>query len=128
MRRIGVVLLLTLLGLGLGLGLGLAVGWLWWPVEYIDTEIADLKLEHQRDYVLMVGDAYALNGDLEAARARLSLLRVPDVADLVRSCAEAALAAGAPRSEVSHLARLAIALGASSPALTPYLAPAPSVP
>ena len=128
MRRAGVVLLLTLLGLGLGAGLGLAVGWFWWPVEYTDTEITDLKEAHRADYVLMVSGAYVLTGDLDAARERLSLLGVPDVAVLVRSRAEAALAAGASGAEIGRLARLAAALGASSPMLVPYLTPVPGAP
>ena len=128
MRRAGVVLLLTLVGLGLGAGLGLAIGWIWWPVEYTDTEIADLKGTYQADYVLMVGEAYALTGDLDQARERVGRLGVPDAATLVLAQAEAALTAGASRDEIGHLARLAAALGISSPALVPYLTPIPGQP
>jgi hypothetical protein len=104
------------------------VGWLWWPVEYTDTEITDLKEAHRADYVLMVSDVYVLTGDLDAARERLSLLGVPNVAVLVRSRAEAALAAGASGAEIGRLARLAAALGASSSTLVPYLTPVPGAP
>ena len=76
----------------------------------------------------MVSDDYALTGDVEAARVRLNHLQMPDVADLVRVHAEAALAAGASRTKVGRLARLAVALGASSPALMPYLTPVPEAP
>jgi hypothetical protein len=124
MRRVWTTALVTLLALGLGL----AVGWLWWPVEYYDTEIADLKKAHQADYVLMVSDAYALTGNLDAARERLGRLGVPDVAALVLSQVEATLAAGATAAEVGRLARLAAALGASSPTLAPYLTPVSHAP
>jgi hypothetical protein len=128
MRRVWVTIFMALLGLGLGIGLGLYVGWVQWPVEYYDTEITDLREAHQADYVLMVSDAYALTGDLDAARERLSRMDVPDVAALVLSHAEASLAGGAPEAEVGRLSRLAAALGAFSPALTPYLMPTPAVP
>ena len=128
MRRVRVIALLSLIGLGLGIGLGLLVGWILWPVEYYDTEIADLKEVHRADYVLMVSDAYALTGDLDAARERLSQLGVTDVAALVVFHAELALAAGAPEAEVGRLAQLAAALGATSPTLAPYLISLPATP
>ncbi len=124
MRRVWVIALVTLLGLGLGL----IAGWFWWPVEYYDTEIADLKETYQADYVLMVSDAYALTGDVDVAWERLSRLGAPDVAALVLSRAEAALAAGVTAAEVGRLARLAAALGASSPTLAPYLTPVSHAP
>lgn len=128
MRRIWVMALVILLGLSVGLSLGLTYAWLIDPVEYTDTEIADLKEVHQTDYVLMVSDAYALTGDLDAARERLSRLGMPDMATLVLSHAQAALSAGVSEGQVGRLARLAAELGASDPILTPYLAPSPTVP
>jgi len=127
-RRVWVTVLLALLGLALGVGLGLTIGWIQWPVEYYDTELTDLREVYQADYVLMVSDAYALTGNLDAARERLSRLGVSDVAALVLSHAEASLAAGTPEAEVGRLSRLAAALGASSPSLAPYLTLTPTVP
>ncbi len=124
MRRVLVVVFVVLIGLGLGL----AVGWLWWPVEYYDTEIADLEKAHQAEYVWMVSDAYALTGNLDAARERLARFGAPDVAALVLSHAQAALASGASSAQVGRLARLAAALGASDPTLAPYLPPPPQSP
>jgi len=124
MRKIWVIALVFLLGLSLGL----VYAWRIKPVEYIENEIADLKAPYQADYVLMVSDAYALSGNLDAARERLSRLAVPDVAALVLSHAESALTQRATETDIGHLARLAAALGTSSPALSPYLTPTPMVP
>jgi len=124
MRQIWVIALVFLLGLSLGL----VYAWRIKPVEYTDNEFADLKPTYQAEYVLMVSDAYALSGNLDAARERLSRLAVPDVATLVLSYAESALTQGATEIEIDHLAHLAAALGASSPALSPYLTPTPTVP
>ena len=125
MKRSWVFALLSLAGLGLGIGLGLVAGWLWWPVEYTDTEIIDLEESFRADYVVMVSDTYALTGDLNAARERLNRLGAPDPAALVASRAEAAIAAGGAEDQIGNLARLAAALGASNPALRQYLAPPP---
>lgn len=115
MRRVWIVVLVALLGLSLGL----TYAWLVNPVEYTDTEIADLKEAHRADYVSMVSDAYALTGNLNVARERLGRLGVPDVAALVLSCAESALTDGAAEAQVSRLTRLAEALRASGPAPVP---------
>lgn len=124
MRKTLIIALVILLGLALGL----TYGWLINPVAYTDTEIVDLKEAYQIDYVLMVSDAYALTGDLDAARERLSYLKVSDPASIVLFQAESALAAGTDEAQASRLARLAAALGASSPAISPYLTPTPAAP
>ncbi|MFZ5916266.1 MAG: hypothetical protein ACOYZ7_04995 [Chloroflexota bacterium] len=128
MNRVSIAVFLTLLGLMLGITLGLAVGWLWWPVEYTDAVLTDLSAGYQADYVVMVGDAFALDGDLEAARLRLNRLGAPDLIQLVLARVEAALAVGGPEAQVRRLAQLAAALGASDAALGPYLNPLPAAP
>jgi hypothetical protein len=65
----------TLLWLGLGaligLALGLAIGWWWWPVQWVNAYPTDLAPGYQDEYVAMVADSYALTSDAEAARRRL---------------------------------------------------------
>ena len=64
------VLTMAMAGVGIVVGLlaGLFVGWVLWPVQYTDTELADLKPAYQDEYILMVGAAYAASGDLEQLR------------------------------------------------------------
>ena len=104
-----------------GMGLGLWYGWVLDPVEYTNTDVSRLSSVYRDEYVLMVGETYALDGDLDAARARLALLELPDPANHAADLAEAALARGAPRLDVEVLARLAAALGARRATLAPYL-------
>jgi hypothetical protein len=103
------------------MGLGLWYGWVLDPVEYTNTEVSRLAAVYRDEYVLMVGEAFAREQDLDAARARLALLALPDAAAYVADSAEAALARGASRFDVEALARLAWALGAQRDALAPYL-------
>ncbi len=63
-----------LIGLALGLVLGLLYGWIIRPVEYVDTAPASLRQDYRADYVLMIAEAYAGEGDLELARMRLASL------------------------------------------------------
>jgi hypothetical protein len=89
------------LGAGLFLGLlaGLLAGWLVWPVRWHDTDPADLRLEHQIDYVLATADALTISGDVNAAERRLRALTDddttwPQVANLVMRVAVAEDEAG----------------------------------
>jgi hypothetical protein len=108
-----------------GGGLGLWYGWIVNPVEYKDTDVAHLYAVYRDDFVLMIAEAYALDGDLDTARARLALLSLPDAANTVADLAEAAILKGASRLDVQSLARLATALGAQREALSPYLGVSP---
>jgi hypothetical protein len=104
-----------------GVGLGLWYGWVVNPVEYKDTDVAHLYAVYRDEYILMVGEAYAQDRDLDTARARLALLSLPDVASTVADLAEAAASQGKPRLDTEALARLATDLGAGRDTLSPYL-------
>jgi hypothetical protein len=73
--------LALVIGAVIGLALGGALGWYVWPVEYYDTDLADLHADHQHAYVQMVSEQWALTGDAAQARAALSLLAA-DPADV----------------------------------------------
>ncbi len=108
------VLTTAMAGVGVIVGLlaGLFVGWVLWPVQYTDTDIADLKPAYQDEYILMVGAAYAANGDLEQAQASLARLNDPDPARRVALLAETLIARGADPGDIERLVNLADALGA----------------
>jgi len=57
-----------------GVGLGLLYGWLVNPVKYVDTTPDTLRIDYKTDYVLMVAEAYQLEGDPAQAVRRLALL------------------------------------------------------
>ncbi|MBC7260229.1 MAG: hypothetical protein H5T65_13425 [Chloroflexi bacterium] len=66
--------LAALIGLVLGLALGGIIGWVVWPVQYYDTDLPDLRAEHQYLYIQMVSEQWELTGDLAQARAAVALL------------------------------------------------------
>ena len=119
--RLWPLILLASLALLGGMGLGLWYGWVLDPVEYTDTDVSHLASVYRDEYVLMVSEAYALDGDLDAARARLALLSVADPAGRVADQAQASISRDAPQLDIQALARLARALGARRDMLTPYL-------
>jgi len=118
----------------LGASLGLYYAWVVNPVEFIDTAPASLRADFQADYLALVAAAYTAAGDLDRARARLSLIPEPDPSARLAALAQQRLAAGFPESEAQALAALAAALGerpppASSPTLAtgaPSASPRPT--
>jgi len=105
-------------GAVVGLAMGLAVGWWLWPVQYTNTAPAVLRQDYRDDYVVMVAAAYEVEGDLGQARERLILLDPEEPAAPVTELAERLVEAS---GSVQDITRLAWALGAITPTLTPYL-------
>jgi hypothetical protein len=103
--------LLMLLGLVLGLAGGLVYSWLLNPVEYTDTAPASLRQDFKEDYLSLIASAYAATGDLNRARARLTLLGVGAAPEELSRLAQSRLGAGQPESEARALAQLAAVLG-----------------
>ena len=122
MRR---VLLTLLIGLGLGALGGAIAGWLA-PIQDVSAGFDELREDYKADYVVMVGAAYAYNGDWDLAQARLGRLAEPDPAAYVVRLAEEYIDNGRNPDDIRHLVRLAARLGYTTPAMQPYLPPPPS--
>jgi hypothetical protein len=101
------------IGMLCGLLFGLAIGYLW-PVHYTDVDFSDLQAEYREDYILMVADAFALDGDVEKARERLDRLNVPNPEQLVSDQADRYREEGQDPEVIERLVRLADALGVST--------------
>ena len=129
-RGSGVLLIALFVGVATGLALGLTLTWVVWPVQYYDTDPVDLRAEHKEDYIALVGAAYAVDGDLSRAKARLAKLEEKDMGSVVAGLAERYLREGLDVEETRSLAKLADALGVSTSAMLVYIAtptPLPTV-
>ena len=103
-RRRGQWYLLT--GLILGLVVGLLVSWLILPVRYIDTAPDSLTAAGKDQYRSLIALAYAADGNLARAEARLRLLGDADPAQALAAQAQAYLSAGGRDVEARALAVL----------------------
>ncbi len=110
------------LGLVVGISAGLYLGWVVWPPEFTNTDPSILRDDYQREYALMIAQAYALDGDLDGARRRLSSLGEPEPDRWLLSLTVDTILSGRDEQrEIRPLVRLAADLGLSSPAMAPYL-------
>jgi hypothetical protein len=115
---------LLLLGLVLGLAGGLTYAWLVAPVEYTDASPARLSDRYQAEYIFLVSQSYAADGDWSRAEQRLSALDDPEIGRRVEALLESYLRDQRPADEIRNMAILAQGIGAQG-ALVALFAPTP---
>ena len=109
---------LSILGLVVGLVLGLLIGVLLKP----ECAIAGLPVEDKEEYIVLVGAAYAVDGDLEKAQVHLAVLEAPNTGLWVIDLADRYIAEGRREADIQALAALAHGLGVDTPQTLAYLA------
>jgi hypothetical protein len=110
-----------LLGLILGLAGALIYAWVLQPVVYVEASPARLREDHKVEYILLVSQSYAADGDWNRAQKRLAALDDPELGDAIGAQVEAALRDGAPADVVRNLAIIADRLGVSNPSVAVFL-------
>ena len=93
-----------------GLALGLVYGWLINPVEARHSSLADLRGDYKADAVLMVAEIYAVDQDIDMARARLSALAPTDINGFVKEALIMAQQMGYSEAEMGAINSLQIGL------------------
>jgi hypothetical protein len=121
MRRVAPIVL----GLTLALGIagGLVYTWILDPMEIRNTTPDALRTSDKLVYLALIGDLYALEGDLAQAEARLGELGIDADGEFLAGLIEQYLDGGGQPDEVRNLARLAEALGASGGVLLVFADP-----
>jgi hypothetical protein len=118
------IVLILAAGILVGAVAGLVIGWVVWPVEFFSTDLSDLRTQYKDDYVVMVGSAYALDGNLDRAKERLDKLNTPNIVQFVNVLADRYIAEGRSLNDVRSLAILTKGLGGDTTRLAMYLATA----
>jgi hypothetical protein len=114
-----------LIGLILGVAGGWVYGWLFQPL--LETTPATLKAEYKDKYRILIASAFLADHDVVRAKARLGLLKDPDVYQALAEQAQRSLSQNNSPSEAQALGLLALAIGQEvSP--TQAASPATSVP
>lgn len=111
-----------LTGVVLGLALGVLWGWYVAPVEYTDTGPANLREDYKDEYRVLIALAYAFNGDIGRAQARLSRLGDSDPAESLAALAQRLNAQGKPSHEIQAVSQLAV-VAAAPPSGVPTAVP-----
>ena len=122
MRRVSRPALYNLLfGLLVGLAASLYYAWEIAPVQYVDNSPHALRGGDAHDYLLLIAQTYVVEQDISRAHLRLGTLALEEPAQFVAGRAEEMIAAGFNTADIRAMAVLAQALGATTPAMDPYL-------
>ncbi len=102
----------------LGAVLGMLYGWLVNPVRYVDTAPDMLRADYKADYVLMVAEVYAKDGDLAMAQFRLARLGAESPLRITQSAILTAKELGYSQQDLQKMVQLSEALQATLPQST----------
>ncbi len=132
MKRAAVALFLA--AMVAGLAGALVFTWVLAPIESYESGPDSLHIEDKMVYLAIIGDLYAIEGDLSLAEARLAELDIRADGPVLAGLIESYLDSGGRPEAVRNLAHLAQDLGASggilvvfgpSPEPTPTASPEP---
>ncbi len=97
------------------------VGWVLWPLEYTEADPSILEERFQRDYTLMIAEAYSLDRDMSLARSRLRTLGKSNLESWVLSVTVDHIIGEGSENESLYLVNLADDMGMYSPVMDPFL-------
>ncbi|NWG16274.1 MAG: hypothetical protein HXY41_06525 [Chloroflexi bacterium] len=109
-----------ILGLVVGLGIGLYLGWVRFPVEFVDSPASSLSQRYKDDFIVMVASGYVKDGDLGGAVERLRLLGVANIPAFVQEVTERYISNSQNADDISVLVALSESLGRLTPIMQPY--------
>jgi hypothetical protein len=115
---------LFLLGLIIGLAGSLYYAWIVSPIVYTDASPARFTESYKAEYIFLVSQSLAVNGDWAQAQQRLAALDDPALTQTVTDLLNSYVVQQRPPAEIRNLAVLAQQLGAAAPAVALF-APTP---
>lgn len=115
---------LLLLGVVLGLAGALYYAWVVSPVVFTDASPARLSQAYQEEYIFLVSQSYAANGDWVLAEQRLAVLEDPALDQTIAAMLEKYLREQKTADSIRNLATLAQKVNVQSPVMTIF-APTP---
>ena len=113
-------LISLIIGLAVGALIGLYLGWVQFPVQFVNSSASSLSERAKNDYMVMIAAGYLEDGDLGSAVDRLSLLGVPNIPSYVQQVTETYISNSQNVNDISYLVALSEALGRMTPIMQPY--------
>lgn len=115
------LLISLLLGLVIGALVGLYLGWVQFPVKFLDSPASSLGERYKDDFVVMIAAGYSQDADLGGAVDRLRILGVANIPAYVQEVAERYISNSRDARDIGYLVKLADGLGRLTPIMQPYL-------
>jgi hypothetical protein len=110
-----------MIGLIIGFAGALYYAWIIEPVSYIAASPARLSDEFKEEYILLVSQSFAADGNWEEAQRRFAELDDPEIANTVTEQLERYLRRGEPVRIMQNMAVVAERLGSRSSAVAVFV-------
>lgn len=81
-------LISLLVGLVIGSLAGIYIGWVQFPVEYVNSPASALAARYRDDYTVMVAQGYTTDRDIASALERLQMLDEENIPEYVQRITE----------------------------------------
>jgi hypothetical protein len=114
------VVISLVVGVIVGAAIGLYLGWVQFPVEYVDSPASALAQSYKDEYTVMVAAGYLADSDEQGAIERLRVLGIENVPDYVQRIAERFITTSRDVNDIRYLVALSEGLGRTSPIFEPY--------
>ncbi|NWF69362.1 MAG: hypothetical protein HXY40_09775 [Chloroflexi bacterium] len=109
------------IGLALGVLVGLYLGWVQFPVQYIDSPAGALARSYKDQYTVMIAAGFAQDGDVAGAVERLRVLGVENIPAYVLEVTERYITNSQNVADIRLLVQLYEGLaGRVTPLMEPY--------
>jgi hypothetical protein len=110
-----------MIGTVLGVLIGLYLGWVQFPVEFVNSPMHDLDRSYKDDYIVMIAAGYAFEADALGALERLRKLGVENVPEYVQMTTERFITNSRDLDDIRLLVNLSNGLGRLTPIMEPFL-------
>jgi hypothetical protein len=81
-------LISLLIGLVIGALAGIYIGWVQFPVEYVNSPASALASRYRDDFTVMVAEGYTTDRDIASAIERLRMLNAENIPEYVQTITE----------------------------------------
>lgn len=110
-----------IIGLLVGIGIGLYLGWVQFPLEFVDSPASNLARQYKDEYTVMIASSFAQDSDLGGAVERLRVLGVENIPAYVLEVTERFITNSRNVNDIRLLVGLYEGLaGRVTPLMEPY--------
>ena len=106
-----------IVGLVIGAGLGVFLGWVPFPVEYLDNPASALDQRYKDDYTVMIATGYVVDRDVQGALDRLRILDEENIPAYVQATTERFISNSRALEDIQFLVELSFGLGRQTPVM-----------
>jgi hypothetical protein len=108
------------IGIIVGLLVGVYLGWVQFPVTFLDSPATDLSPRYKDEYTVMIAAGYVADSDLQGAVERMRLIGVENIPQYVQETAERYITNSREYPDIQVLVAFAEGLGRLTPIMEPY--------